>query len=479
MNQRAGGQSEDKTDRKERPVTGMSVVRITLVLTALSLFPGSPAAGAGYPPGQPGVEHTRPADTAGSNRLFFSQAAGKPAGLRPVLLPAAGDLDGSGRSDSLDLYLLRLCLAGGILPGTPPFTSPAGAGDVDGDGVMVEADRKLLAAWLTEAGSDGVTAGIDFQELDAAFALAGQFDNLKSLVVARDGRVIKEQYQGTGGADQPHDVRSVTKSVTALLIGIAIDKGYLRSTGQTLGEFFDPAEYGLSSTKAAIRIHDLLTMSSGFQWEELQAVSGYNNWITSPDQVRYVLQRPLIARPGTYFTYNSGALHLLSVILTLATGMYLDDFARVHLITPLGIEGRDWQVDRQGYNNGSAGLNLTPREMVKIGNLILSHGIQEGESIVSRDYLDQLTATRIDTHDSMDYGPGYGFGWWTGHHPSGDYVFATGWGGQFIVVVPDLRLVVVATNEWRNVATPVANNQWFRTIDLIMTRIVPAVQAGQ
>jgi len=316
---------------------------------------------------------------------------------------------------------------------------------------------------------------IDFAKLNSAFFEADQLSNLKSLVVSHNGEIIKEKYSGTGGADAAHDVRSVTKSVIGLLTGIAIDKGIIHSVDETIGQYLIPLAGNISAEKSNIRIRDLLTMSSGFDWEELVSVSGYTNWFSSANQVLYLLDKQLISPPGQSFTYNSAALHLLSVIISRASGMPASEFAKKYLFEPLDIGERLWQTDHQGFNNGGAGLQITPHDMIKIGQLIIDKGEYQGRRIVSAEWIDRLSTPKISTNNSMNFGPDYGYCWWIGSNARGSYLFANGWGGQFIVVVPYLKLVVVATNQWSGLTSSVANEQWYRTLNLILSAILSAV----
>ncbi len=311
-------------------------------------------------------------------------------------------------------------------------------------------------------------------KLEEAFTEVQQITTIKSLVVYKNDTLVREAYFGSGGAGVVHDVRSVTKSITALLVGIAIDKGFIQSAEQKIGDFLRPVVDTITPEKANIKIRDLLTMSSGFEWDELTSVSGYNLWAGSANQVRFVLDKPLIAQPGERFAYNSGAFHLLSVIISRATGKTTLEFARQYLFEPLGINYGAWETDNQGYHNGSAGLEMTPYDMVKIGQLILNHGEFQGKPVVSSTFIDQLASFKITTNTAVSYGTGYGYGWWNGRSGQTDYVFAMGWGGQFIITVPSLKLVVVATNTWSGVPSAEANEHWYRTIDLIMTGILPA-----
>jgi len=315
---------------------------------------------------------------------------------------------------------------------------------------------------------------VDMQKLATAFSNAQQIGNLKSLVVVHNDSILKESFYGTGGADVAHDVRSVTKCVTGILIGIAIDMGFLRSVDQTVGEFIDTLAFNITPDKSAIKIRHLLTMTSGFEWDEMTSVTGYNNWILSDNQVQYLFDKPLIHKSGEYFTYNTAALHLLSVIITKATGMSTKAFALKYLFEPMGITEIEWQMDNQGFNNGGAGLKITPHDMVKIGRLILNRGVYNGKVIVSSNYLDKCGSPQITTNNTIPYGTDYGYCWWIGQNNK--YIFANGYGGQFIVIVPSSKLVVIATNQWSGVGAQVANDQWYKTLSLIMNEIIPVFE---
>ncbi|MDP4117483.1 MAG: serine hydrolase [Bacteroidota bacterium] len=315
---------------------------------------------------------------------------------------------------------------------------------------------------------------VDKQKLEAAFAAAGQFSNLKCLIVSQNGSILQEVFYGNSGPDIPHDVRSVTKSVTSLLFGIAKDKGITGSEEQTIAPYFRNLYPGLPEDKANIKVRDILTMSGGFTWNEMSNVSEYNKWITSANQVKYVLDRPLNSQPGTVFNYNSAALHLLSVIITEASKTPTQEFARKYLFTPMELSVTNWETDKQGYNNGGAGLQLTPYDMLKIGELYLNGGTHKKERIVSAEWISNSIKTHISTGNSEPYGTGYGYCWWTGQSSKGNYAFANGWGGQFILIVPNLNVVIVATNEWKDIGTSTANAQWSRTMDLIVNHILAA-----
>jgi CubicO group peptidase (beta-lactamase class C family) len=311
--------------------------------------------------------------------------------------------------------------------------------------------------------------------LGASLEAARGLEGLSSLVVCVGGRVVGELYP-SGGPETLHDLRSVTKTVTGLLVGIAVDKGIIKSIDQPISDYLGPFPKGTSPGVPGIAIRHLLTMSSGFAWDELGRASAYNSWAAAPDQVAFALARPLASRPGADFAYDSPALHLLSAILSRASGMNTEDFARRYLFEPLGIANFAWETDSQGISNGAAGLELSPRDMVALGRLILGEGEYEGKRIVSAGWLRQARSQRIGTRGAQPYGPGYGFCLWTGKIRGRDYAFANGYGGQFIVIVPSLGLVAYATNDWKGVPGPAANERWLRTIRLIMEELLPAFE---
>jgi len=307
---------------------------------------------------------------------------------------------------------------------------------------------------------------------DQAFDDASNVAHVTSLSVQRDGAVVREAYY-RGTARTTHDVRSVTKTVTSLLIGVALDTGCVRSLDQPIGELLgdlaptDPA-------KAAITVRDLLSMTSGFEWQEDGAI-GYIDWDSSPNQVEYVLARPLVTPPGTRFNYNSGALHLLSVILTHACAPTAS-FADQYLFGPLGIPRPDWELDEQGNINGAAGIQLTTRQLVAIGQLILDRGRFGSAQIVSASYIDLMTTSQIGTGEADDETPDYGFGIWLGTRPgAGMFALAEGFGGQFIAVVPERRAVVVATSELDGVDLHTGSNDFIALFHVLVRGLLPTL----
>jgi CubicO group peptidase (beta-lactamase class C family) len=248
--------------------------------------------------------------------------------------------------------------------------------------------------------------------VDSAFAEAGRLANLTSLVVVHDGKVERQLYLNGGGADTAQDVRSVTKSIVALLVGIALDRGCVQSLDQTLADLLGPLAPA-DTARRAITLRQLINMTSGLGGNELANVDLYNQWALAPDQLTYVWGVPFVSAPGTQFNYYSPNFYVASRILTQACGQETAGFARDVLFAPLGIGPRTWETDDQGYANGGAGLQLTPMDMVAIGRLVMDSGRAGGVQVVPSAWIRSATTTTIATTAEPSV-TGYGYGWWIG-----------------------------------------------------------------
>jgi len=330
----------------------------------------------------------------------------------------------------------------------------------------------LSAEWSTAAPG---AEGLDDAALATALAQAATIPGLRSVLVVRHGHLIAEQYLAGGGADSLYALRSVTKGVISLLVGIAIDRGVIRDPGEPLGELFHPPLPTLDAADAAITVGDLLTMTGGFEWNEGTGVTEYNNWVLAPDQIDYLLARPIVSPPGTTFNYNSAAVHLLSAVLESDVGGTAA-FADAHLLAPLGVHARDWEVDDRGIPNGGAGLYLHPRDMAKIGQLVLQRGRSAAAVVVPGSWVDESTRRQVAAGTPL--GPlgvlDYGDLWWVGRYGGHDFVLAWGYGGQFVWIVPDLGLVVVTTATWQGLGSG-AGSQAATIAGTVLTGIARSV----
>jgi CubicO group peptidase (beta-lactamase class C family) len=200
-------------------------------------------------------------------------------------------------------------------------------------------------------------------------------------------------------------------------------------------------------------------MRTGLDWQE--GDPAYRDLYVSPDWVKFMLDKPLVAEPGRVFNYCSGCSHVLSAVVQETTGTNPRDFADQFLFKPLGITDYRWDANGAGTPIGGWGLQLTPRDMAKLGYLYLRKGQWEGQQIVSAEWVENATRTHTETDNEL----GYGYQWWT--YPTLSAYTALGRGGQTVFVVPELDLIVVTTAELDN------HDSIFR---LIEQYLVPAVQ---
>jgi len=313
--------------------------------------------------------------------------------------------------------------------------------------------------------------GIDDQALYSAIEKARDNMGILSIIVYRNNDVIAEEYFGENKSETYHPIRSVTKSVTSILFGLAMDMGLINDLNATVGDYLSEYLTASDSLVANVTIKNLLTMTAGFEWEELSDYSDFNSWVQSDDHLIYALQVPLIYSPSTHFTYTTPGCQILSAIFTKETGYSLADFAKEFLYPKLEIVGeRPWDQDQYGYNYGGITLNLTAQDMLKLGILIQNEGIYNGEQIISKQWVVESTTAFIDATNSTYYADQYAYLWWLGKKNDDVYYFANGYGGQFIFVFPNLNMVVVAQSEINNEYRS-SNEQWSSTISIILEDI--------
>jgi len=356
------------------------------------------------------------------------------------------------RSTPLQRVLLATCLGVGLVSCStePPEPSP-----------YPDADAQNVDGW----------------ELAEATARLSRVDGMRGFLVARNGILVLEEYFNAIGPDSTMNVRSVTKSFMSALIGIAIDKGFIESTDDTLGKYLVPGVIDhLDPDQATISIHHLLTMSAGFQWRQGRLGSDFINWYLSDDHVQYVLDKPLVTVPGTTFAYSDGMAHLLSVVLTESTGRNADEFAAEHLFAPLGIPERTWLRGNRGYNFGGVRLQISLPDMWLFGELYLNEGRVGVTPIVSQAWVQRSTQGYISTDGYSPFGPEYGYLWWIGEGAPYEFYFANGYGGQFIVVVPATRMVVVTQCQPSGFTRDEADMHWYTILSTLVEQVIPAAR---
>jgi CubicO group peptidase (beta-lactamase class C family) len=274
-----------------------------------------------------------------------------------------------------------------------------------------------------------------------------------SVLVARNGVLILDAYFYPYLGEQAHDLASVTKSVTSTLVGIAVDQGRLGLDQNVVASFPDLVPVPPSDDKADIKLRHLLTMTSGLDCGRSEGEPELREMMGTDHYVKYALELPMATPPGTEFAYCSPGSHLLSAMITDATGTDALDFARENLFDPLDIGEAHWPEDPQGVNYGWGDLQLHPRDVARIGQLFLNAGNWNGVQVVSRSWI--ADATRKLFVVDAD-GTGYGYQWWVLAGPFEGLYEARGRGGQAMFVWPEQNVVAVFTGRGVDVLDDVA-----------------------
>jgi CubicO group peptidase (beta-lactamase class C family) len=288
---------------------------------------------------------------------------------------------------------------------------------------------------------------------------SGQAQGLHAVVVIRDGRTVLEHY-GTGedyswitplgqvgfGPGTLHDLRSVTKSVTSLLYGIALGRGLVPGPAEPLLRHFPRyPDLAADPRRARLTVEHALTMSLGLEWREDPPYNSLDNaeiaMEFAPDRYRFVLERPVVGEPGVQWTYCGGATALLGALIAEGVGRPLPEFAREALFEPLGIDRFEWMAGPDGVASPASGLRLAPRDLARIGELVLARGEEDGREIVPAAWIAAMLEPRLSTA----WGGRYGYQWYVEESGGRPWVAAMGNGGQRLVVVPDLHLVAAIT----------------------------------
>jgi CubicO group peptidase (beta-lactamase class C family) len=292
-------------------------------------------------------------------------------------------------------------------------------------------------AWMLLALATCAAAAAPFDDTVKA---GEHMPRLYSLLVSQHGELVLERYFHGARASSYANVKSASKSVISALIGIAIDRKLLPGVDAPIAPYFpELAASSADPRKRRITIEDLLTMRSGL----VETNRGYGAWVRSPDWVHYLLAHSLQSVPGEQMNYNTGNTHLLSAILTKVSGGDTWSFAGKVLAGPLGITLPKWPQDPQGVYFGGNDMLLTPRQMLKFGELYLHRGRAGDRQIVPASWVEASFVPRARSPIS---GQLYGYGWWITELAGRETEFAWGFGGQYIFIVPSLDLVVVTTS---------------------------------
>jgi CubicO group peptidase (beta-lactamase class C family) len=271
----------------------------------------------------------------------------------------------------------------------------------------------------------------------AAYDRAAGLGQLRSLVVAEDGIVVRAEALRGPAPDVPVNVKSVSKSVVSALAGIAIDRGELPGAAATLGAvapgLIPP---GADPAVRDITIGELLSMRSGL---ERTSGANYGTWVESGDWVAHALGRRMVAAPGGPMLYSTGNSHVLGAVLAEVTGLSLLEQARQRIGGPLGIAIPPWTRDPQGRYMGGNNMALSPLDMIRFGE-----AWRTDMGVVPRAWVDAAWTPRTASRFSGD---SYGYGWFLRRMGRHDVAYARGYGGQMIWVVPDLALTAAVTSD--------------------------------
>lgn len=247
-----------------------------------------------------------------------------------------------------------------------------------------------------------------------------------------------------------HTLQSITKSVAATLIGVALARGEIAGLDAPLLSFFQ--DYDLARVDERLHgatLEDLLTMRSGIEWHEQDRPLDETNTTLqlerSADWIQFTLDQPMDAAPGEKWVYNSGGSHLMSGVIKHATGRFIDAYAEAYLFGPLGIDDYHWKTTPTGYPDTEGGLYLEAEQLAKIGYLYLRGGAWDGRQILDPDFAAAATARQVERVNAPGWG--YGYQWWRLDRDGVAVWAGLGFGGQFLLILPEHDLLGVV-NSW-------------------------------
>jgi CubicO group peptidase (beta-lactamase class C family) len=304
--------------------------------------------------------------------------------------------------------------------------------------------------------------GISSTDILRFIEQAGEkLDELHSFMLVRHGHVVAEGWWKPYAAEEPHMMYSLSKSFTSTGVGLAVAEGRLSIDDPVLKFFPQEAPHDPSANLRAMRVRDLLTMSTGHHNEEIGGFP-YNN----ADAVRTFLALPVAHKPGTHFVYNTPATFMLSAIITRLTGQSLLEYLRPRLFDPLGIKTPQWDQNAAGISIGGSGLHITTEDIAKFAQLYRQKGVWQGKRLVPSSWIEQATAKQVSngSDPSSDWEQGYGFQFWRSQLGSyrGDGAF-----GQFAIVLDEYDTVIAITSGTKNMGA---------VMNLIWDVIVPALK---
>ena len=291
-----------------------------------------------------------------------------------------------------------------------------------------------------------------------------KLDALHSVMVVRHGQVIAEGWWAPYAASEPHMLYSLSKSFTSTAVGLAVAEGKLSIDDPVVQFFPDLVPAEPSANLRAMRIRDLLTMSTGHHDEDVRDFPYSSN----DNVVKLFLARPVSHKPGTFFFYNTPASYMLSAIVQKVTGEPLIDYLRPRLFEPLGISNPSWEASKQGVSMGGFGLSVRTEDIARFGQLFLQKGQWRGRQLVPAAWVEAATARQMSNGSSpnSDWEQGYGFQFWRSRH---GFYRGDGAHGQFCLILPQHDAVIAITAGTRDMGS---------VMNLVWDRLVPALKAS-
>jgi CubicO group peptidase (beta-lactamase class C family) len=325
-------------------------------------------------------------------------------------------------------------------------------------GTSSSGNKSSIFTYTPDAGGDWEVSTPQEQDLDPEliadlYKNAAELSSLYGLLVIKNGKLVAEEYFNGSSAREKAVLASVTKSYTSALVGIAIEQGCLSGVDQKMIDFFP--EYAgeiKDPRKEQITIDDMLKMHSGYPWEEYYPPY-LDRLFSSWSWIPHIVDFPLTSDPGTEFGYSNMTAHLLAVIVSRACDVDVQAYGQEYLFTPIGAHAGSWPTDASGYRFGSGDISFTARDMAKFGLLYLNGGEFEGNQILPAEYVN----ASLQSYSKNIYGNrlgnylrriGYGYLWWSAKAGRHEFHYAWGHGGNLIVLVEDLDMVIVTTADY-------------------------------
>lgn len=306
--------------------------------------------------------------------------------------------------------------------------------------LQAAAHAKSTRAQITTA--QATTTSPEPIALAALLDEARNHERLHSIVVLRAGSIVLAEAVHGPPLDRSVNIKSVSKTLVATMVGVALERDVIDSVDQTLGELTPALVPGDADRRVAgLTLEDLMTMRAGL---ERVSGAGYGRWVNSDNWIRYALTRAFVTEPGTRMLYSTGSTHVLGAVLSELTGESLHTLANQWLGIPLSIDFAPWTRDPQGYYMGGNEMSLSPLHLVRIGELYLSGGMVGDVQVLPTDWIEQGFAARTSSPYSGD---GYGYGWFLRNMDGCAVAYARGYGGQVLYVVPALDLTVAITSD--------------------------------